>query len=584
MTKPKYNTLQNSMFILRQAWQSSRLLLFLIPLTAALTITASVLTLLLTPAIIEAVENRIPLQQLLHTILFFVGALMLTNGAKALFEAVAMFPRMMVRIGLSAALNEKMNTTAYPNAGDPDVRKMFERGMYSTVSDSSAPQAAWTSFTDILVNLGGFAIYLYFLSGMELWIIAVVLATTVTSFFFTRHINSWGFRHRDEESKHIRHMRYVTEKASNNRLAKDLRIFNMGSWLDDMYAGTMRLYQNFIARREKVYIWGNVIDIVLSFLRNGVAYIYLIFLVIDGGLSASLFLLYFTAVGGLTQWVSGVLENFSTLHMQSLEISTIREFLDIEEPFAFEEGEAIEPDNSKAYELCLEDVSFRILKNINLRIPAGEKLAIVGLNGAGKTTLIKLLCGFHDPERGKVLMNGQDIRQYNRRDYYRHFSAVFQDFSVLSTTFADNISQSFGGADMERVRSSAALAGFDKKKDFTAHIGKEVHEDGTELSGGETQRLMLARALYKNAPIIILDEPTAALDPIAEHDIYQKYNELCGGKTSVYISHRLASTRFCDRVILIEDGEIVEEGTHASLLAQGSKYAELFEVQSHYYN
>ena len=582
MTKPKYNSLQNSIFILRQAWHSSSRILALIPLIAALTVAASVLTLLLTPAIIEAVESRVPLRQLLHTILFFAAALMLTGGVKAVFEAAAEFPRMMTRIGLSAELNNKMNTTSYPNTEDPEVRKQFERGLYSTMNDSSAPQAVWQTFTDILTNLGGFAVYLYLLSGMEASVIALVLITTVGSFFFTRHINGWGFRHRDEESAHIRRLRYITVKAADNRLAKDLRIFGMGSWLDDMYNSTMGLYHSFIARREKVYIWGNVIDIVLSFLRNGVAYIYLIYLVMDGGLSASMFLLYFTAVGGLTQWVGGVLENFSELHMHSLEISTIREFLDIDEPFAFEEGVAIEPNNSRGYELVLENVSFLVLKNINLRIPPGEKLAIVGVNGAGKTTLIKLLCGFYEPDEGRVLLNGQDIKQYNRRDYYRHFSAVFQDFSVLATTVADNISQTFGKADTERAEASAALAGFSKSPE--TRIGKEIYEDGTELSGGEAQRLMLARALYKDAPIIILDEPTAALDPIAERDIYQKYNELCGGKTAVYISHRLASTRFCDRVILIDDGKIAEEGTHESLLAQGGKYAELFEVQSRYYN
>jgi len=300
------------------------------------------------------------------------------------------------------------------------------------------------------------------------------------------------------------------------------------------------------------------------------------------------------AVGGLTEWVSGILSGFSRLHMQCLDLSSFREFIEYDEPFKFEDGTPLEPE-AKAYELQLKNVKFKhtggendVIRGINLTIPAGEKLAIVGLNGAGKTTLIKLLCGFYDPSEGEVLLNGQNIKQYNRWDYYRHFSAVFQDFSVLPTTIADNISQNHGSADMEKVKKVIELAGLTQKieslpEQYNTAVGRDIYEDGIEFSGGETQRLMLARALYKNAPVIILDEPTAALDPIAERDIYNKYNELCGGKTSVYISHRLASTRFCDRVILIEDGIIAEEGTHESLLAAGGKYAELFEVQSHYY-
>jgi ATP-binding cassette subfamily B protein len=199
-----------------------------------------------------------------------------------------------------------------------------------------------------------------------------------------------------------------------------------------------------------------------------------------------------------------------------------------------------------------------------------------------------LICGFYDPTEGEVLLNGQNIQKYNRRDYYRHFSAVFQDFSLLTATIAENIAQDFEKVDMEKARGCAVKAGIAEKIDklpngYDTHLGRYVYEDAIELSGGETQRLMLARALYKDAPIIVLDEPTAALDPIAESDMYNKYNEFTGGRTAVYISHRLASTRFCDRIILIDGNRIAEEGTHATLMAAGGKYAGLFEIQSRYY-
>ena len=189
----------------------------------------------------------------------------------------------------------------------------------------------------------------------------------------------------------------------------------------------------------------------------------------------------------------------------------------------------------------------------------------------------------------RVLLNGQDIRRYNREDYYNLFTAVFQDFNILPVSISDNLtSQPADKVDTSRLNHSLEMAGLTEKiaslpNGIDSLLVKDVHLDATEFSGGETQRLMLARALYKDAPLLILDEPTAALDPIAESQLYERYNELSKGRTSVYISHRLASTRFCDRIILIDGKAIAEEGTHDTLMAQGGKYAELFDIQSKYY-
>ena len=218
----------------------------------------------------------------------------------------------------------------------------------------------------------------------------------------------------------------------------------------------------------------------------------------------------------------------------------------------------------------------------------GEKLAIVGLNGAGKTTLVKLLCGLFDPTEGRVLLNGKDIRDFDRNAYYELFSAVFQEFSLMDVTIAENVAQTTTDIDYDRVRSCIEKAGLTKAidelpKGLNTHVGRNVFLDGVLFSGGQTQRLMLARALYKDGPILVLDEPTAALDPLAENDIYQKYNEMTTGKTAIFISHRLASTRFCDRILFLQDGVIAEEGTHEQLLAMNGEYAKLFQVQAQYY-
>ena len=331
----------------------------------------------------------------------------------------------------------------------------------------------------------------------------------------------------------------------------------------------------------------------LGVARNAIAYAYLIALTVKQGLPASQFLLYFSAFTGFTALITAFLSECSTLHKECLELSVVQEYLHYPEPFRFEGGKPI--PKADGYELRLENLSFTypgtqkpILKHLNLTIHPGEKLAVVGLNGAGKTTLVSLLCGFYDPDEGRVLLNGTDIREFNRREYYGLFSAVFQNCSDLDITVAQWVAQAVDGIDLDKVKDCIQKAGLTQQIEafpsgYDTHLGKKVYKDGVQLSGGQLQRLMLARALYKDGPILTLDEPTAALDPIAEHDIYQKYSEMTAGKTSVFISHRLASTRFCDRILFLQDGIIAEEGTHQQLLELGGEYAKLFQVQARYY-
>jgi len=365
--------------------------------------------------------------------------------------------------------------------------------------------------------------------------------------------------------------------------------------MESLYDQLLEAYYLFAGKVQMRLFLAKVGEIVLTFLRNGAAYAVLIYMVLQGRIGVPEFLLSFTAVAGFAAWITGILENVSEVRRYSIELCAVREYLSYPELFKFEEGAALVPEPERLYELKLENVSFRypgadhdVLKNVNFTLHPGEKVAVVGLNGAGKTTLVKLLCGFLDPTEGRVLLDGRDIREYNRRDYYKLFTAVFQDFSLLAVSIAANVAQSEENIDMARVRDCIDRAGLTAKieslpEGYDTKLLRSVHFDAVELSGGETQRLMLARALYRNAPVIVLDEPTAALDPIAESEMYGKYHEMTAGRSSVYISHRLASTRFCDRILYIEDAGIAEEGTHEELLARGGRYAALFEVQSRYY-
>ena len=589
--KTKYGIWSNVRFMMKNARKYAPSVLWLCAAFAVLSVSIQLVQLLVAPMVLRKVETSAPLGELLGTIALFALLLLVLNALMGYLDENIMYGRIEVRSGIIKDINDKACTTSYPHTRHPQVLKLQD-ALNACNSNDAPAEHIWHTLTGVLMNLAGLMIYLALLSNLNPLLLAVAAATTVAGFFIGKRINEWEYRHREEKAQYEKELHYIRQKTESVQLAKDIRIFGLAPWLNDVYSSVRHLAEAFVCRRERVYTLTCLVDAVLQLARNGIAYAYLIHITLTRGLPASQFLLYFTAFSGFSQWVTGLLSNFSQLHKESLELSRIQEYLNLPEPFRFSGGKPI-PEGP--YELRLEDVSFRypgtdrdILRDVNLTIRPGEKLAIVGLNGAGKTTLVKLLCGFYDPDEGRVLLNGTDIREFNRREYYALFSAVFQDMSVLDITVAETVAQTVEGIDVPKVEQCLQRAGLAEKiaslpQGLSTHVGRKVYLDGVEFSGGETQRLMLARALYKDGGILVLDEPTAALDPLAESDIYNKYNEMTQGKTSVFISHRLASTRFCDRILFLKDGGIAEEGTHQSLLDADGEYARLFRVQARYY-
>lgn len=290
-------------------------------------------------------------------------------------------------------------------------------------------------------------------------------------------------------------------------------------------------------------------------------------------------------------------EKVSTLSQQ-LTWSHFVELLPIEDVSgrADSNGIKLEEKDYLDAEIVFENVSFiypnqekKSLSNINLTIKKGERISIVGENGAGKTTFIKLLLRLYEPTEGRILFNGIDIRDIDYQDYQKIFSTVFQDYKLFAFRIIDNITSLEGNeAEKEKVMKCLEKAGLSSKIEKLEH-GLDTYlyniydEEGIELSGGESQKLAIARALYKDSPIVILDEPTAALDPRAEYEIYTRFLALVESKTSIFISHRLSSTKLCDRIVLFKDGSIEETGTHNELLQKGGLYAELFRMQAQFY-
>ncbi len=592
-TKPRYNAAQNVGWMVKIAWKVRRRVLFLCVAMAALEVANNLAQLYVAPEILSRVERHAPMGELLGTIGMFTLALFLTMGLKEYFKKIALFPRVDVRSNIVGMIGRKCNMTSFPNTLEAKFIKLREKAHQSTQSNDEATDLVWETLTELMQNVGGFLVYLTILSRLNEALLGVIVATCVAGFLLSRHSDNWEFRHRDEEESCYAKKSYIRRKAESVELAKDIRIFGLQGWLNELMDRVQNVYLDFLLRSEKVRLLSDVAEALLTMARNGIAYAYLLHMALRDSLSVPEFILYFTAVSTFTTWVMGILQAAQKLHEESLDISQVREFLDYPEPFRFEGGMAI--PKADAYELKLEHVSFRYpgseedtIHDLDLTVRPGEKLAIVGLNGAGKTTLVKLLCGLFDPTEGRVLLNGVDVRDFNRREYYGLFSAVFQEFSILDVTVAENIAQTNENIDTKKLWDCIEKAGLTETvqklpNGLDTHVGREVYLDGVLFSGGQTQRMMLARALYKDGAILLLDEPTAALDPLAENDIYQKYKDMTAGKTSLFISHRLASTRFCDRIIFIADGHITEEGTHDQLLARGGAYARLFEIQSRYY-
>jgi len=594
--KPLYTVRQNSVYVLTKAWARDKWAVWSIIAQIILAVALATTAIFLPATVVEQITAAVPLRTLVITILIFTAALALMHAINSYIAATARTKRTHLRSYMSFDLLTKVITTDYANLEEKRFTDSKQKALDNLMSNNKSSEQIYYCFVSIGTNLLGFAVYITLLAAVNPFVMLVTAATAAFGVVARQWANKWQHSHDDELASVRKPMWYIQSIGENSAMAKDIRLFGIVDWVNEVYQANLKLTYNF---QRKVGLRQYVADIVgaiASFTREGIAYGYLIWLVVSGDLTVEGFVLLFAAVGGFSGWVTGILNDYASLTMHSLNFCRIREFFDYPSKFKREKGISIAPVKGADYSLELKNVSYRydgadelVLDNVNLVIKPGEKLAVVGLNGAGKTTMVKLLCGLYDPSDGEVLLNGQDIRAYNREDYYRLFTAVFQEFNILPISIADNLTnQPADKVDMSKLNHCLQMAGLEEKiaslpNGLDSLLLKEVNLDAVEFSGGETQRLMLARALYKDAPILILDEPTAALDPIAESNLYERYNELSHGRTSVYISHRLASTRFCDRIIMVDGKTIAEEGTHDELMAAGGKYAQLFDIQSKYY-
>lgn len=451
---------------------------------------------------------------------------------------------------------------------------------------------------DLCVNGLRFILYSTVLACLSVPVFAALLALALINYgFHMRHIR-YEESLREQRAVAQKHFQCVENAMGNVNGAKDIRIYGMREWmigLRDQTIGELRELAELSKKKDALY---ERIGFALGAVRNLGAYAYLLYQTQAGSVSAGEFVLYFGAITGFSGFVNDIMSSLAILRGAANGTDCIRAYLDLPEENR-KSGNGHVASIALPPEITFRHVGFSyknteegdktVFRDLNLTIRAGEKLALVGANGAGKTTLVKLLCGMYEPDEGQIFINGIDRNEFPKEEWYRLFSIVFQETLILPFTVGENLAVDRAErVDEERAWRALGQAGL--KQTFQrqgihmrSYMTKTMMEDGVELSGGQKQRFLLARALYKNAPVMVLDEPTAALDPIAESEVYEQYNRYTQGRTSVFISHRLASTKFSDRIIVLDGGEIAEMGTHEELMRAGGDYARMFEVQSSYY-
>ena len=388
-------------------------------------------------------------------------------------------------------------------------------------------------------------------------------------------------------------MFFGKELYMNPEKAKDIRIYGQNivaeKELDKLILHERRNQSDIF----KMSLYPAAAQIIIG-LANTMCYLFVAAKALFGAFGVGSIVQYVAVLSRLGEGLQELMYILSDNEVYCTHLQNLFAYLDL--PNNMYQGSlTIEKRDDNEYYVEFRDVSFQypgtgryVLKHVNLKFTIGEKLAVVGMNGSGKTTFIKLMCRLYDPTEGEILLNGVNIQKYDYDEYMSIFSVVFQDFRLFSFSLGQNISAS-ATYDSEKVTECLKKAGFDKRleslpNDLETFLYKDFDTDGVEISGGEAQKLALARALYKDAPFIILDEPTAALDPLSEYEVYSKFNEIAGDKTAIYISHRLSSCRFCDKIAVFHAGEIIQTGTHDELLADNEgKYYQLWNAQAQYY-
>lgn len=581
---------QNFVYMVKNwvKWDKKSLIYFFIRIPAM--VLQPIITAYIPKAMIDCINEGATVERLTLVVALLSVLVALTTWLTPFMQELLLGSARIIRMRYAVmAFNKNLNTS-YINIESLDGREKnkrameFYRGYYSSSADFIE------TCNQMLVCIVGVITSLALIYKINIFMILLILATCAAEFFLLKYLNKKEKWVKDSRSKIFVKFDYYYKLSKNLTASKDTRLYG---FTDYFIAGIAKLItglEDITAKYMHQSVKVGSTRALLNLARELVAYAYLTYLVCRGRLSVSDFIFYFGIITGFSNWIVQLVYNYSNIERCCNDCRGFRDFIESTEEN--KDKPSVDFDNVNSIEF--KNVNFTYpnaekstINNMSFKVNKGENIAIVGENGAGKTTAIKLLCGLYYPTEGDILINGKSSKSFSADSYFDLFSAVFQDYNFLPMTIAENICAT-SNYDKEKLNSAFEKAGItdkinalpDKEKSFMI---KDVYKNAVDFSGGEKQKLLLAKAIYKNAPVLILDEPTAALDPISENELYLKYNEMTDNKISFFISHRLSSTRFCDKILFIKNGTIAESGTHEELMALKGAYYRMYQIQSYYY-
>lgn len=578
--------------VIKVLWENDKAYLFYVFFDTVISSILPFIELFLVKFSIDMLTNGNDIERYIYAILSLIVICFILRTTQSFLNYKRDVCGNMIGIRMYEKLYRKTMNLDYEMLLDKNI--MERRELALKVIDDMHITLFTQSFKTICTNIIVLVGLISLISTMNFWVVCFAVIIVM--------INAYAASYRKKAERKLdndfvsvnRKIDYFFDIGSDFSYSKEIRVYHMIEPLLLIYRKLMNTTKKLVQKLLRILLTCRIVSSVLSSLLDIMMYISLGYkVIVSKAISVGDFSLYLSTIRQFDSCMTGIVTAHIDINNHGQYVQQYLEFIDMQ---TVAEKSKLKLKKMKNLIFTFENVFYKYpnqeefaISNLNLTINSGEKLAVVGENGAGKTTLVLLMLGMIEPTRGRVLLNGVDIREYEIDDYLKNFSTVFQDYKIFQFKIKENVNALDESSDSEdKINEAINKVGLYKKisslKDgINTYIGQIFEEEGVHFSGGQSQRLAIARALYKNTQVVILDEPTAALDPRVEHEIYTKFDEISKGKTTLYITHRLASTQFCDKVIVLKEGAIEALGTHSELIKNNKYYSELYEMQAEFY-
>ena len=593
MEKKHYSVFQNIAFYIREIKRIEPKLILKSIFFAIVTVITMVIPTLIPSLIVSLVLQNAPISSTAFQIMLvsLVSGVFIYLNSK--ISVTKSLNGIEYRINYFAySIYERFLRADYESLNKKEIFTIYNQAIENGVSgNNNGGEALYIESMNFLGNFLGILVFSLVMARYNLLIVALVILSALINFWALSFPRNFRKKNRDKWANLDSKIHVIKNDVIKTENAKDARVFNIAPIYMEKVNSAVDERIQWIKKDSTYTLYANGLTLVTKLLRDGITYLYLIQRVFNG-MSIAEFTFLFNFMSTLDTWITQTVDSAQKISIASQDINDLRYFLELD--ISSTSGNRTIDSNSIKIEF--KNVYFKydsssswVLEDVSFVIEPNQKMALVGINGAGKSTLVNVMMGLLKPQKGLVLINDTPIELLEESERVRLFSPVFQDNEIWALSTLQNISLSKESTvDRERVYAILDTLGLKDKimnldQGLDTPLTRNIEPNGVELSGGESQKLMLARALYKDAPVLLLDEPTAALDAIAEQALYEEYVRFAANKTSLFISHRLSSTRFCDKIMLLDGGRIVENGTHSELMKYDGIYASMFAIQSQYY-